>query len=135
MKRKPVAKLTIHDEVGRGTCNAAELECACQHLNRQFSNSTVELPSSAGKRSRLLGRNRIEAVKRVIGKCDRCLASRRHTGRFLEMRGCRLADTMVRPELDTTHRNNLFDMLKNFLESELQIIHLLLAATLIEPSL
>ncbi|KAI0239937.1 hypothetical protein LSAT2_009336, partial [Lamellibrachia satsuma] len=72
MTRKPVAKLTIHDVVGRVICNAAELNTrVTEHFSRQFSDPAVEeLPAFVGRPSRLADPITADEVKRAIGKLN-----------------------------------------------------------------
>ena len=77
MTRKPVAKLTIHDNSGRTICNAAEINARVRELfSSQFSDPSVEgLNAFTETLSRLTHRITPAEIKRAIGKLNSGRAS------------------------------------------------------------
>ena len=77
MTRKPVAKLTIHDNSGRTICNAAEINArVTEHFSSQFSDPSVDgLNAFTETLSRLTHRITPAEIKRAIGKLNSGRAS------------------------------------------------------------
>ena len=77
MTRKPVAKLTIHDNSGRTICNAAELNArVTEHFTSQFIGPSVDgLNACTDTLSRLTHRITPAEIKRAIGKLNSGRAS------------------------------------------------------------
>ena len=77
MTRKPVAKLTIHDNSGRTICNADELNArVTEHFSSQFSDPSVDgLNAFTETLSRLTHRITPDEIKRAIGKLNSGRAS------------------------------------------------------------
>jgi len=75
MWRKPVTKLTIHDEARHMICNTADLNAlVTNHFRKQFSDPTVEvLPAFAGRPSRL--------AERITPGEDHCAMGKLNSGR------------------------------------------------------
>ena len=98
--RKPVAKLTIHDNSGRTICNAAEINArVTEHFNSQFSDPSVDgLNAFTERLSRLTHRITPAEIKRAIGK----LNSGRANGHYdipAELLKCS-ADLLAQPIAD-----------------------------------
>ena len=77
MTRKPVAKLTIHDNSGRTICNAAELNArVTEHFSGQFSDPSVDgLNAFPETLSRLTHRITPAEINQAIGKLNNGRAS------------------------------------------------------------
>ena len=77
MTRKPVAKLTIHDNSGRTICNAAELNAhVTEHFSSQFSDPSVDgLNAFPETLSRLTHRITPAEINQAIGKLNSGRAS------------------------------------------------------------
>ena len=77
MTRKPVAKLTIHDNSGRTICNAAEINArVTEHFSIQFSDPSVDgLNAFTETLSRITHRITPAEIKRAIGKLNSGRAS------------------------------------------------------------
>ena len=70
MTRKPLAKLTIHDNSGRTICNAAELNArVTEHFRSQFSDPSVDgLNAFPETLSRLTHRMTPAEINQAIGQ-------------------------------------------------------------------